>query len=58
VLASYAYTGKNIDHKTFSLAYDYDLSKRTDVYVAYMNDDANAYADTISSFSVGVRHRF
>ena len=58
VLASYAHTGSNVDHKTFSLAYDYDLSKRTDLYVAYMNDDANAYTDTINSFSIGMRHRF
>lgn len=57
VLVSYAHTNI-VDHKTFSVAYDYDMSKRTDLYVAYMNDDAAAYADTISSFSIGMRHRF
>lgn len=58
VLVSYAYTGSNVDHKTLSVAYDYDLSKRTDLYAAYMNDDANAYADTIKSLGLGIRHRF
>lgn len=58
ILASYAKTDGVVDHKTFSLGYDYDLSKRTDVYTMYMNDQAAAYADTVNSFSVGIRHRF
>lgn len=58
ILASYANTGGVVDHKTFSLGYDYDLSKRTDLYTMYMNDRAAAYADTVNSFSVGMRHRF
>ncbi|MBV8665032.1 MAG: porin [Burkholderiaceae bacterium] len=58
VLASYAHTGGAIDHKTFSLGYDYKLSRRTDTYIAYMTDSAAAYADTINSFGIGLRHRF
>ncbi|HEX7645240.1 MAG TPA: porin [Burkholderiaceae bacterium] len=58
ILASYAKTGGWVDHKTFSAGYDYDLSKRTDVYAMYMNDQAAAYVDTVNSFSVGLRHRF
>lgn len=58
ILASYAKTGGWVDHKTFSAGYDYDLSKRTDVYAMVMNDQAAAYVDTVNSFSVGIRHRF
>ena len=58
ILASYAKTGGWVDHKTFSVGYDYDLSKRTDVYVMGMNDQAADYANTVNSFSVGIRHRF
>jgi predicted porin len=58
ILASYAKTGGIIDHKTFSLAYDYYLSKSTDLYAAYMNDQAAAYANTIDSLGIGMRHRF
>lgn len=58
ILASYAKTGGWVDHKTFSVGYDYDLSKRTDVYVMGMNDQAADYANTVNSFSIGIRHRF
>ena len=58
ILASYAKTGGWVDHKTLSVGYDYDLSKRTDVYVMGMNDQAADYANTVNSFSVGIRHRF
>lgn len=58
VLASYARTGSTIDQKTFTVGYDYNLSKRTDLYTLYMSDKAAAYANTVSSFSVGVRHAF
>lgn len=57
-MASYAKTGGFIDHKTFSLGYDYNMSKLTDVYTMYMNDQAAAYANTVNSFSVGIRHKF
>jgi predicted porin len=48
------------DRKTFSLAYDHFLSKRTDVYVAAMNDkdESQASYTTAKSFAVGLRHRF
>jgi len=58
ILASYAKTGGVVDHKTFSVGYDYNLSKSTDIYTAYMNDQAAAYTDTISSIGAGIRHRF
>ena len=58
ILASYAQTGGWVDHKTFSAGYDYDLSKRTDIYAMYMNDRAADYVDTVNSYSVGIRHRF
>lgn len=52
--------GKN---KIFTLGYDYNLSKRTDVYAAYMydkNSDNDAATDwkAGNTFAVGVRHRF
>lgn len=42
---------------TFSLGYDYNLSKRTDLYAVYMNDKITNY-DTGNSFGIGMRHRF
>ncbi len=45
------------DRKTFTIGYDYFLSKRTDVYGVAMSDKI----DTLSSghgYSVGIRHRF
>ncbi len=68
LLASYGeqkhdYTATATDAKndTFSLAYDYNLSKRTDVYVAYMYDKAKNPTQTFdnaNSFGVGLKHRF
>ncbi len=57
-MLSYAKTGGVLDHKTYALGYDYNLSKSTDIYTAYMNDKELLYAYAISSFGVGVRHRF
>jgi predicted porin len=62
-LGAYAHTGGVADHKTFSLGYDYNLSKRTDLYALYMDDKAAAFivpgnSYTNNSFSVGVRHHF
>ncbi|KAI3596180.1 Outer membrane porin [Cupriavidus necator H850] len=62
VLASYAY-GKtenaigDFKRNTFAVAYDYNLSKRTDVYAAYYYDKITGieHGDT---FGVGVRHKF
>lgn len=52
--------------KQFTLAYNYNLSKRTKLYALYTrvsNDDAAAYnvttpGDNFSSFGVGIRHNF
>lgn len=50
---------------TFSLGYDYNLSKRTDVYAVYMYDKATSKGvtparsyDNANSFGVGLKHRF
>ncbi|MDD2714095.1 MAG: porin, partial [Simplicispira sp.] len=37
--------------------YDYNLSKRTDVYAMYMNDKITSQTNG-NSFGVGIRHRF
>lgn len=42
---------------TLSLGYDYNLSKRTDLYAVYMNDKITSY-NTGNSFGAGIRHRF
>ncbi|MGO4327505.1 porin [Cupriavidus sp. M-11] len=62
MLVSYAYarTSSNAGEfrrNTAGLAYDYNLSRRTDVYAAYFYDrlTAQAHADTLG---VGLRHRF
>ncbi|MDB5873442.1 MAG: porin Gram-negative type [Ramlibacter sp.] len=63
ILASYAQTHKtqtasaDQKRKTFSLGYDYDLSKRTDLYAVLMNDRATGLSNG-TGFGVGVRHRF
>ena len=46
-----------LKHKIFSLAYDYQLSKRTDTYVGFKND-ALTGEDSGQSFLVGLRHSF
>jgi len=62
LLTSYAYGNTRDDTAAFgrhtaSIAYDRNLSKRTDIYVAYFYDRVTAmsHADT---FGVGMRHRF
>ena len=45
------------DRNTVSLGYDYNLSKRTDVYAVAMRDKVDTLSAG-SSYSVGVRHRF
>lgn len=42
---------------TLTVGYDYFLSKRTDAYVAYMNDKISGQSAG-NSYSVGIRHRF
>ncbi len=58
-------TGESDKNDTFSLAYDYNLSKRTDVYVAYMYDKASVKGvspavsfDNANTLAVGLKHRF
>jgi len=61
VMASYAYSrdsgGLNQTRNTAAIGYDYPLSKRTDLYAAYMYDhiDNQSSGDT---FGVGVRAKF
>lgn len=43
--------------ETFSLGYDYTLSKRTDLYAVYMNDRITSF-DRCNSYVAGIRHRF
>ena len=60
LLASWAkteMTASDLDRKTFTIGYDYNLSKRTDVYAMYMNDKITNQSSG-NSFGVGIRHRF
>jgi predicted porin len=61
VLASYAYTrstgASDVKRNTWALGYDYNLSKRTDVYVAYMSDRATDLSNG-STYGVGMRVKF
>ena len=63
VLAAYARTKRDLaaapdlTRRTFSLGYDYFLSKRTDVYAIAMNDKLSGYDDA-TSYGVGIRHRY
>jgi predicted porin len=60
-LASYVYSkdsgGMQQSRNTWAIGYDYPLSKRTDVYAAYMNDklSGQSVGDT---FGVGIRAVF
>ncbi|MDN3922736.1 porin [Roseateles violae] len=45
------------DRKTFSIGYDYWLSKRTDLYLVGMSDQLDGQSDG-ASYSLGLRHRF
>jgi predicted porin len=63
VLAAYAKTKRDLasapdlTRDTFSLGYDYFLSKRTDVYAIAMNDKITGY-DRETSYGLGIRHRY
>ena len=61
VMASYAYSrdGGGLDQtrQTWALGYDYPLSKRTDLYAAYMNDRITGQS-TGDTFGAGVRAKF
>lgn len=62
LLLSYAY-GKvkndvaDVERNTAAVAYDYNLSKRTGVYVAYYYDKVVGLSHG-NNYGVGVRHRF
>lgn len=69
VKASYAVnenrTIDNADSKQFALGYQYDLSKRTNVYAsyAYNKQEANIVApqfgrESANTYNVGLRHKF
>jgi len=61
IMASYAYSrdGGGLDQtrQTWSLGYDYPLSKHTDVYAAYMNDHISSES-TGETYGVGIRTKF
>lgn len=62
VLASYGYDkldteGTDTTYKTATVGYDYNLSKRTDVYAVYMNEKKTDLSSG-NSFALGVRHKF
>lgn len=60
LLASWArtnVTSTDTSRNTVTVGYDYNLSKRTDIYAMYMNDRITAQT-TGNSFAVGLRHRF
>ncbi|WP_133649925.1 porin [Paraburkholderia flava] len=61
VMASYAYSrdsgGLDQTRQTASIGYDYPLSKRTDVYAAYMYDHISSQS-TGDTFGVGIRAKF
>lgn len=60
VLASYAQTklsSVDISRKTFTVGYDYNLSKRTDLYTLLMSDRITAQHSG-NSVAAGIRHSF
>ena len=64
ILASWANTkrdgtavGMNLKRNTASFGYDYNLSKRTDIYTIYMYDKITQQS-TGNSLALGIRHRF
>ena len=62
IMASWAKTKRDVGPNDFyrdtvSLGYDYNLSKRTDLYAVGMFDKI-AYQSDEYSFVVGMRHRF
>lgn len=64
ILAAYANTkrsgslaGSDLQRDTLSLGYDYNLSKRTDLYSVLMSDKLNT-AERATSLAAGIRHKF
>ena len=60
-MASYAYSrnagGLNQTRQTWAVGYDYPLSKRTDLYAAYMNDHLSGLSNG-DTFGAGIRAKF
>ncbi|MCA3792275.1 MAG: porin [Burkholderia sp.] len=60
-MASYAYSrdagGLDQSRQTWAVGYDYPLSKRTDVYAAYMNDKISGLSSG-NTFGAGIRAKF
>ena len=52
-----ALVGADLKRDTASIGYDYNLSKRTDLYAIYMSDKVST-ADREGSFGLGIRHKF
>ncbi|HYP83092.1 porin [Variovorax sp.] len=63
VLVSYGQTSKSqtrqadVKRETTSLAYDYSLSRRTDLYTVFMHDGMTGKSSG-NGYAVGIRHRF
>ena len=61
VMASYAYSrdGGGLDQtrQTAAVGYDYPLSKRTDIYAAYMYDKITSQSSG-NTYGVGLRAKF
>ncbi|MGN6669227.1 MAG: porin [Trinickia sp.] len=61
VMASFAYSrdsgGLDQTRRTWALGYDYPLSKRTDLYAAYMNDHLSNLS-TGQTIGAGIRAKF
>ncbi len=61
VMASYAYSrdsgGLNQTRQHRAIGYDYPLSKRTDLYAAYMNDQLSNLS-TGQTVGAGIRAKF
>jgi len=58
LLASFAQTTGPIGHRTWSIGYARNLSKVTEVYVAYLHDSARSFVRPICSAGIGVVYRF
>lgn len=50
-------TGLDVKRDTVTVGYDYDLSKRTDLYAMVMNDKVTNLSSA-NSVGLGIRHRF
>lgn len=62
ILGSYAYSKSNgpadgVTRKTWAIGYDYSLSKRTDIYAAYLYDHLSGKS-TGDTAGIGIRTKF